>query len=108
LTVPLVIAHRGASVERPENTLSAFRRAMELGADGVELDVQASADARLVGMHDVTLDRTTSGSGSVATSRSADIKRLDAGSWFGAEHAGEPVPSSRTFCSSPQSGSRFS
>lgn len=61
---------------------------MELGADGVELDVHASADARLVVMHDVTLDRTTSGK-----------VRLRPASRF---------PSSRTFCSSPQSGSRFS
>jgi glycerophosphoryl diester phosphodiesterase len=65
---------------------------MELGADGVELDVHASADARLVVMHDVTLRPDDFGERFGCDERSADIKRLDAGSWFGAEHAGEPVP----------------
>lgn len=65
---------------------------MELGADGVELDVHAAADARLVVMHDVTLRPDDFGERFGCDERSADIKRLDAGSWFGAEHAGEPVP----------------
>lgn len=58
-----VWAHRGASAEAPENTMAAFRRAIELGADGIELDVQRSADGRLVVIHDETVDRTTTGSG---------------------------------------------
>ncbi|TMB12920.1 MAG: glycerophosphodiester phosphodiesterase, partial [Deltaproteobacteria bacterium] len=58
---PLVIAHRGASGTSPENTLAAFRRAAELGADMIELDVQVTRDGAVVVIHDYTLERTTSG-----------------------------------------------
>ena len=56
---PLIIAHRGASKQAPENTMSAFQRALELGADGIELDVHMSADGYLVVIHDETADRTS-------------------------------------------------
>lgn len=62
----LRIAHRGAKGYAPENTMTAFRRAIELGADGIELDVHLSADGQIVVLHDTTLDRTTTGSGAVA------------------------------------------
>ncbi|MCA9981116.1 MAG: hypothetical protein KDD89_09785 [Anaerolineales bacterium] len=62
---PLIIAHRGASADAPENTLGAFRLAQEQGADGLELDVQLTADGQVVVLHDATLDRTTSGHGRV-------------------------------------------
>jgi glycerophosphoryl diester phosphodiesterase len=81
---------------------------MELGADGVELDVHAAADARLVVMHDVTLDRTTSGSGSVATSAAPTSSASMPVAGSGRSTLASRFPSSRTFCSSPQSGSRFS
>jgi glycerophosphoryl diester phosphodiesterase len=90
-----VIAHRGASGTAPENTLAAFRRAAELGAHMVELDAQLTRDGEVVVMHDWTLDRTTDGHGKVASRTLAEIRRLDAGRWFGARYAGEPVPTLR-------------
>ena len=78
-----VIAHRGASGTCPENTIPAFRRAAEVGAHMVELDVQLTRDRQPVVIHDWTLDRTTSGRGSVRRRTLAQIATLDAGSWFG-------------------------
>lgn len=89
---PLICAHRGASSERPENTLAAFQRARELGAEMVELDVQRARDGTAVVIHDSTLDRTTSGRGRVADHTLAELKQLDAGGWFAPEFAGERIP----------------
>ena len=86
------IAHRGASGTRPENTLVAFRRAREIGADYVELDIRATADGVAVVMHDGTVDRTTDGVGPVSELTLAQVKSLDAGAWFAPEYAGERVP----------------
>lgn len=93
--VPLIFAHRGASAYAPENTLAAFRRAVELGAEGVELDVTLSADGVPVVIHDDTLDRTTDGRGAVARATLAQLKQLDAGfrARFGDQFAGERLPS---------------
>ncbi|MEA3345532.1 MAG: glycerophosphodiester phosphodiesterase [Chloroflexota bacterium] len=88
----LIFAHRGASYRAPENTLSAFRLARDMGADGIELDVQLSRDGVPVVIHDATVDRTTDGSGTVADLTLAELKRLDAGSWFSSEFAGERIP----------------
>jgi len=88
----LVIAHRGASGTCPENTLAAFRRAAALGAPMVELDVQLTRDREVVVMHDWTLDRTTDGSGAVRDRTLEEIRRLDAGGWFGPVFRGERVP----------------
>jgi glycerophosphoryl diester phosphodiesterase len=85
-------AHRGASAEAPENTLAAFRRALEVGADGIELDVHLSADGVPVVIHDDTLERTTDGSGPVAAQSRASLARLDAGTWFSPEFSGEELP----------------
>ena len=90
--IPLIIAHRGDSANAPENTLSAFRLALENGADGIELDVMLSADQKLVVIHDDTLDRTTNGHGKVGDSPSAALRELDAGSWFSPKFKGEPIP----------------
>ncbi|ACQ78944.1 glycerophosphoryl diester phosphodiesterase [Beutenbergia cavernae DSM 12333] len=76
---PLVAAHRGASATHPENTLLAFRAAVDAGADAIELDVRCSSDGVLVVIHDATLDRTTDGHGPVAAHRAAELVRLDAG-----------------------------
>lgn len=76
---PLVIAHRGASADAPENTLAAFALAMEQGADGIELDVQLSADGWPVVMHDFTVDRTTNGQGRVSDLSVDALQALDAG-----------------------------
>jgi glycerophosphoryl diester phosphodiesterase len=87
-----IIGHRGASGHAPENTLAAFRRAVELGARFIETDLQLSRDSRLVAMHDDTLDRTTNGRGPVNRLTLAELRELDAGSWFGPQFAGERIP----------------
>jgi glycerophosphoryl diester phosphodiesterase len=90
------IAHRGASGHAPENTMVAFRRAVELGAQFIETDLQITRDARVVAMHDATLDRTTNGKGQVHLSTLDEIRALDAGAWFDGQpahgFAGERVP----------------
>jgi glycerophosphoryl diester phosphodiesterase len=88
----LNIAHRGASTAAPANTLSAFEKAVELGADGIELDVHLSADGVPVVIHDWTVDATTDGTGRVADLSLAALKELDAGSRFGPAFAGERIP----------------
>jgi glycerophosphoryl diester phosphodiesterase len=88
----LVIAHRGASGYAPENTLAAFRRAVALGANFIETDLQLSRDARFVAIHDDSVDRTTNGKGRVHDLTLPELRRLDAGSWFGSEFASEQVP----------------
>ena len=93
-----VIAHRGASGAAPENTMAAFRKAVELGAGFIETDLQLSRDARLVALHDDTLERTTNGRGPVSSRSLEELRKLDAGSWFrpsGHESppfAGERIP----------------
>jgi glycerophosphoryl diester phosphodiesterase len=89
---PLVIGHRGAAGEAPENTLASFALALEQGADGIELDVHLTKEGRIVVCHDLTLDRTTNGKGWICETAYADIQRLDAGSWFADRFAGERVP----------------
>ncbi len=88
----LVFAHRGARERAPENTLPAFEQAAALGADGVELDVQLSADGALVVIHDFSVERTTDGAGRVAEKTLADLRQLDAGSWFGPGFAATRIP----------------
>lgn len=85
---PLVIAHRGASSSLPEHTLGAYERAIELGADGLECDIRLTRDGHLVCVHDRTIDRTSTGSGSVSSLRLTDLERYDFGSWRG----GQPAP----------------
>lgn len=79
---PLVIAHRGASGLAPENTLAAIKLALALGADGVEMDAQLSADRRAVVIHDARVNRTTNGAGAVCNFTADELSRLDAGEWF--------------------------
>src|SRR5712671_7719341 len=88
----LIIAHRGASGNAPENTLAAFRKAVALGATFIETDLQLSRDARFMAIHDATVNRTTNGRGAVHDLTLADLRKLDAGSWFGSEFAGERIP----------------
>src|SRR5712692_580955 len=87
-----VVAHRGASGHAPENTLAAFRRAAELGARFIETDLQLSRDSRFVAIHDDTLDRTTNGRGPVRQLTLAELRELDAGSWFDPRFAAERIP----------------
>lgn len=89
---PRIIAHRGFSGKAPENTLAAFRRAIDIRVDMIELDVTLSSDGTVVVFHDDTLERTSTGSGPVMERSLAELKELDAGRWFGAEFAGERIP----------------
>jgi len=88
----LVIAHRGFSGTAPENTLIAFQKGIEVGSDMIELDVHLSRDGEIVVIHDETLDRTTNGKGLVVDHTLKELKRLDAGSSFGPQFAGEKIP----------------
>ena len=88
----IVIAHRGASAYAPENTHSAFRMAIDLKAEMIELDVSLSKDGVPVVIHDDTINRTTKGKGQVMDYTLAELKEFETGSWFGAEFAGEPFP----------------
>jgi len=92
LAYPLVIGHRGASAYAPENTLAAFRLALEQGADGIELDAKLTADGHIVVIHDQTVDRTTGGSGKVREKTLAELRALDAGGWYHPFFAGERIP----------------
>ncbi|NMB02358.1 MAG: glycerophosphodiester phosphodiesterase [Firmicutes bacterium] len=94
-TRPLVIAHRGASSLAPENTLAAVQVALELEVDVVEIDVHRSFDGQLVVLHDKTVNRTTSGKGSVTDLTLEELKQLDAGSWFKSSFKGETIPTLR-------------
>jgi glycerophosphoryl diester phosphodiesterase len=76
---PVSFAHRGASARAPENTLEAFRLAVEAGAGGLELDVHVTRDGEVVVIHDPTVDRTTDGSGAVSAMTLEEMRRLDAG-----------------------------
>jgi glycerophosphoryl diester phosphodiesterase len=93
MSLPQVIAHRGASAHAPENTLAAFRLAAELGAGFIETDLRVTREGRFVLRHDTRVNRTTSGRGRVADLAFDAVRRLDAGRWFGEEFAGEHVPS---------------
>jgi glycerophosphoryl diester phosphodiesterase len=88
----VVTAHRGFSGQAPENTLAAFRAAIATGADMIELDVHLTRDDEVVVIHDDTLERTTNGKGNVAEKTLAELKTLDAGSWFHSRFAGERIP----------------
>jgi len=87
-----VIAHRGASKISPENTMIAFRRAIEVGADAIETDVQLTKDGHLVLIHDERVNRTTNGTGWVKDYTLQQLRQLDTGSWFSKTYQGEKIP----------------
>jgi glycerophosphoryl diester phosphodiesterase len=87
-----IVAHRGASTVRPENTLAAFRTAIDLGADAIEFDVHSTSDGALVVHHDYLLDRTTTGTGPVHERDLRYVRGLDAGAWFDRRYRSERVP----------------
>jgi glycerophosphoryl diester phosphodiesterase len=89
---PICIAHRGFSGIAPENTLISFQKAIELKPDGFELDVHLSKDGELIVIHDDTVDRTTNGKGKIKELTLAELKKLDAGSWFAQKYQGEKIP----------------
>ncbi len=85
-------AHRGARAETPENTMTAFRRAIATGADSIELDLRSTSDGRIVLIHDTTVNRTSNGKGKVSQLTEEQIRALDFGSWFGPDFKGEKIP----------------
>lgn len=88
-----IIAHRGASAECPECTIAAAKRAIEVGATATEVDVRTSKDGKLFILHDATLDRTTNGTGPANALTLAELKKLDAGSYFDKQYNEERIPS---------------
>lgn len=90
---PTIFAHRGSSVNAPENTLTAFELAVDQHADGIELDAKLTADGRVVVMHDDTVDRTTNGTGRVNLLTLAELQLLDAGAKSSPKFASEKIPS---------------
>ena len=91
VVAPFIVAHRGLLRHAPENTLANFRACLELRI-GFEVDVQRTKDGHLVCIHDDTVDRTTNGTGKVSDLTLAELKTLDAGSWFDPAFRGEQVP----------------
>lgn len=89
---PWILGHRGAPRDAPENTLASLRLALELGLDGVEYDLHACASGEAVLLHDETLERTTNRRGSIRALTLPELAAVDAGSWFSARFAGEPLP----------------
>ncbi|MCC2954473.1 glycerophosphodiester phosphodiesterase [Massilia sp. IC2-477] len=89
---PRILAHRGGGTLAPENTFAGLKRGMEFGFRAVEFDVMLARDGVPVVMHDPYLGRTVSGAGHVFDYDALELARMDAGSWFGADYRGEPVP----------------
>ncbi|MBI5556558.1 MAG: hypothetical protein HY885_02865 [Deltaproteobacteria bacterium] len=88
----LVVGHRGASSEAPENTLAAMTLALQSGVAMIEIDVQISADGQVVVFHDETLERTSNGRGFIRHFSYEELKKLDAGCWFAEKFRGERIP----------------
>ena len=87
----VIIAHRGLDEVYPENTVSAFKAALEKGM-GIEIDVRGTSDDELIVLHDDTVDRTTNGEGRVAQMTLGEVKALDSGSWWSPKFADERIP----------------
>jgi glycerophosphoryl diester phosphodiesterase len=94
---PILVGHRGVPSLAPENTLAGVEVACGLGLPGIEVDVRFTADSVPVLMHDRDVARTTGGHGNVDQLTLAELAALDAGSWFGSDFAGEPVPTLEEF-----------
>jgi glycerophosphoryl diester phosphodiesterase len=92
MKTPLIIAHRGASGDAPENTLAAFRLAIESGADMIELDLHQSKDGTLVVCHDSNLYRTAHVKKTIKQLTLKELKKLDVGYWFHPRFSGETIP----------------
>src|ERR1043166_4360144 len=92
LPQPVIFAHRGASAQAPENTLAAFELAIAQNADAIELDVHVSSDGHVVVIHDATVDRTTGSHGRVKDLTLAQLRSLNAGSFFSEKFRGEKIP----------------
>jgi glycerophosphoryl diester phosphodiesterase len=100
----LIIGHRGASLDAPENTLASFRLAFEQGADGVEADFRLTRDGEIVCLHDDSTGRTAGTDLRVEQATLSELRRLDAGAWKGANWAGERIPTLREVLSALPAG----
>ncbi|GAE35621.1 glycerophosphodiester phosphodiesterase [Halalkalibacter akibai] len=92
MVVTQILAHRGFSSQYPENTMAAFQAAIDIGADGIEFDVQLTKDHVAVVIHDLTLERTTTGTGFVRQHTASELKELSAGAWFSEKFKEENIP----------------
>jgi glycerophosphoryl diester phosphodiesterase len=92
MTKPLLFAHRGLSSQAPENTMAAFKLAVQRRFDGIETDAHLTADGKLALIHDENTRRTAGVGGKVVDLTMADLKKLDAGSWYDDAFAGESIP----------------
>jgi glycerophosphoryl diester phosphodiesterase len=90
-----IIGHRGSCADRPENTLASYRRAIEAGATIMEMDVRSTKDGALISLHDPDVKRTTNGQGLARDMTLAEIRKLDAGSWFDPKYKDERIPTLR-------------
>lgn len=97
-TATPLIAHRGSRLEAPENTLAAYDKALQYDIAGLEIDIHLSKDGEIIVMHDLTVDRTTDGSGWIKDMTLAELKALDAGAGFDASFAEERVPTLSEVC----------
>lgn len=93
--VKQIIGHRGSSADRPENTLASYRRAIEAGATAMEMDVRVSKDGVLISLHDADVKRTTNSKGLAREFTLAELRALDAGSWFDPKYKDERIPTMR-------------
>ena len=87
-----IIAHRGAFGYAPENTISAFKLAVKMGAKAIEIDVQMTKDREIVVYHDYFLGRTINGKGLIMNKTLSELKKLDAGLWFSDKYKGKKIP----------------
>lgn len=108
-TLPMIIAHRGASGHAPENTLAAFRLAWDQGADGIEGDFHLTRDGRIVCLHDADTKRTTGGAvmRNVRDSTLDELRGLDVGSWKGDAFMGERIPTLEEVMAVVPAGKKF-
>lgn len=90
--LPQVVAHRGGKRWAPENTMAAFKKAIEAGADGIELDIHRCKSGELVVIHDDTLNRTAGGTGQIKDHTLAELRALDCGSWYDPAFKAERIP----------------
>ena len=90
--MPLVLAHRGANKRAPQNTVPAFRKAVEFNSDGIETDVHLSKDGKIVICHNYTVDATSNGSGNISDYTCEELRKFDFGSYFGSEFKGVTLP----------------
>lgn len=106
-TLPLIVAHRGASFDAPENTLAAFKLAWEQGADAIEGDFYLTADDQIITLHDATFKRTAGVDRKPVEMTLDEIRRLDVGAWKDPRFTGERVPTLQDVLATVPSGKRF-